>query len=63
MDVSELSAEDYFDLLCQTQVNLDALINMIVGPGEDISRQDIATMLILIRNSIGSKAQHAVSAT
>ena len=53
MDVEQLSKEDCLDLLEQTKTNLDALINVVIAPKSDVlSRQDVATMLILIRDAI-----------
>lgn len=53
MDVEQLSKEDCLDLLEQTKTNLDALINVVIAPESDVlSRQDVATMLILISDAI-----------
>lgn len=57
MDVTDLSHEDCVDLLNQIEINLDALINFTTAQGEGISRQDIATMLALIRNVIRHSAK------
>jgi len=40
------------DTMQQTRINIEALISFVIAQGEDISRQDIATMLLLIRDSI-----------
>ena len=52
MKLEEPTRDDCLDLIDQATVNLDALINIVVASGEDVSRQDIATMLIVIRDSI-----------
>lgn len=56
MDVDELSKEDCLDLLEQTKINLDALISFVIAPdSEGLCRQDVATMLILIRDAVGAR--------
>ena len=52
MKLEEPSRDECLDLIDQATVNLDALINIIIANGDDISRQDIATLLIVIRNEI-----------
>ena len=42
------------DALEQTRINLDAVLSFVIAQGDDISRQDIATVLILLRDSIPS---------
>ena len=44
--------EDCRDALEQTRINLDAVINFVIAKGEDLSRQDVATVLTLLRNSV-----------
>ena len=52
MKLEEPSREDCLDLIDQTKMNLDALIKIILANGDDISRQDMATMLIIIRDAM-----------
>jgi hypothetical protein len=43
---------DCRDALDQARTNLDAVINFVIAQGEDISRQDVATVLIMLRDVI-----------
>lgn len=43
---------DCRDALDRARANLEAVINFVIAQGEDISRQDVATVLIMLRDVI-----------
>lgn len=48
----QMSSDDCKDALYQTSINLEALINFVIAQGDDLSRQDVAAMLILVLDAI-----------